>query len=559
MENASKAVEDTLIPAVNFRLDPGASYITGRRFCTFFPQGGNSYSPSGVKQIRINLSSEYGWLDPQTLRLQFTVVNDSAGTTLRTISGGWSFVSRARLLCGGQVLEDIGPYYNRTHEMFHVLTGKDVRDNDELEGSSSHVIQDQWANPAECEYTGADRPGINQDTKTRRIRNTNPMSVAGYESWGKRTMLWRPLFGLLNQEKYIPLRYSGGLTLELEIVNDFFEPIITDLGLFHARVGMIEDNTAPGTAAPNAPPANTRSWSTQNVKNKIRYPTDGNNPPAMREVEIDWTDTPTFGNANRWHIEDVQVKADIVNMDSQFEEKFASHMRTGGSLDINFQSYVNQSQQIVGRDVTVQVMRAFSKLKCLFVTLDNQNCRIQNPNQDVVERGMTKFRSFLKPWNLFYHPCAKNYGYYWHEADLELQVNIGNTIFPDIPIRSQPEFFYNLRKTLGIAHSNYHSLDIKSSGIGSYHDSKFIIGIDTEKTLQAAWTGIETKSGSLMHIKMKLPGNPTLASYLDHTGNPVPNLSCLTANNSSIATMCHIVLVPDLVVKLYATGAILLE
>jgi hypothetical protein len=246
-------------------------------------------------------------------------------------------------------------------------------------------------------------------------------------------------------------------------------------------------------------------------------------------------------------------------MDSQFEEKFASHMRTGGSLDINFQSYVNQSQQIVGRDVTVQVMRAFSKLKCLFVTLDNQNCRIQNPSQDVVERGMTKFRSFLKPWNLFYHPCAKNYGYYWHEADLELQVNIGNTIFPDIPIRSQPEFFYNLRKTLGIAHSNYHSLDIKSSGIGSYHDSKFIIGIDTEKTLQAAWTGIETKSGSLMHIKMKLPGNPTLASYLDHTGNPVPNLSCLTANNSSIATMCHIVLVPDLVVKLYATGAILLE
>ena len=82
MENASKAIEDTLIPAVNYRLDPGASYIGGTRFCTFFPQGGNSYSPSGVKQIRINLSSEYGWLDPQTLRLQFTVVNDSAGTTL---------------------------------------------------------------------------------------------------------------------------------------------------------------------------------------------------------------------------------------------------------------------------------------------------------------------------------------------------------------------------------------------------------------------------------------------------------------------------------------------
>ena len=203
-------------------------------------------------------------------------------------------------------------------------------------------------------------------------------------------------------------------------------------------------------------------------------------------------------------------------------------------------------------------MRAFSKLKCLFVTLDNQNCRIQSPNQDIVERSMTKFRSYLKQWNLFYHPLAKNYGYYWHEGDLEFQLNIGNTIFPDIPIRSQPEFFYNLRKCLGIAHSNYHSLDIKSKGVGSYHDDKFIIGIDTEKTLQAAWTGIETKSGSLMHIKMKLAGDPSF-TRTDHAGAVIPNLSCLTSNNSSIATMAHVVLVPDLLVKIYATGAILLE
>ena len=552
MENASKAVEDTLIPSVNYKLDPGASYITGRRFSTFFPQGGNSYSPSGVKQIRINLSSEYGWLDPQTLRLQFTVVNDTGGNTkLRTISGGWSFVSRARLLCGGQVLEDIGPYYNRTHEMFHVLTAKDVRDNDELEGSSSHVIQDQWVNPDESVYTGRHQPPENADNKfNARICNPKPTAHNVYEPiWGKRVMMWRPLFGLLNQEKYIPLRYSGGLTLELEIVNDFLEPIITDLPNFDARVGDLD--------LPNPRPANNViTWTPSQIKNKLRYNvTDAN----VRETNIDWVQLPTVENANRWHIEDVQVKADIVNMDSQFEEKFASHMRTGGSLDINFQSYVNQSQQVVGKDITVQVMRAFSKLKCLFVTLDNQNCRVQSPSQDIIERGMTRFRSFLKPWNLFYHPSAKNYGFNWDQTDIEFQLNIGNTIFPDIPIRSQSEFFYNLRKALGISHSNYHSIDIKSSGIGSYHDSKFIIGIDTEKTLQAAWTGIETKSGSLMHIKMKMSGNPVLTGPRDFNNAEIPNLTAFTNNNSSIATMCHIVLVPDLVVKLYATGAILLE
>jgi hypothetical protein len=292
----------------------------------------------------------------------------------------------------------------------------------------------------------------------------------------------------------------------------------------------------------------------------------GQNPSARLGgvISTDYVNLPTTNNATRWHIEDVQVKADIVMMDSQFEEKFASHMRTGGSLDINFQSYVNQSQQIVGKDITLQVMRAFSKLKCLFVTLDNQNCRLENPNQDIIEKGMSKFRPFLKQWNLFYHPLAKNYGYYNSDYDLEMQVNIGNTIFPDIPIRSQPEFFYNLRKCMGIAHSSAHPLDIKSSGIGSYHDDKFIMAIDTEKTLLAAWTGIETKSGSLMHIKLKFPGTGELRNFgggvlqqRDPAGN-ASNLSALTFG-SSIATMAHIVLVPDLLVKLYATGAVLLE
>jgi len=431
MDSASKAIEDTLISSVNYKLDPGASYITGRRFCSFFPQGGNSYSPNGVKQVRINLSSEYGWLDPQTLRLQFTVVNDEQGLNpqriLRTISGGWSFVSRARLLCGGQVLEDIGPYYNRTHEMFHLLTSKEVRDNDEIEGSSSHVVHDQWINPDEAVYTGVEPSflpgreaqvvanGVNNvDKKNRRLPNANPRSDRTYEPiWVKRSMLWRPLFGLLNQEKYIPLRYSGGLTLELEIVSDFLEPIITDLPDFNARMGTLDDNVNPV-------PANNTAWRPSQVKNRINV-ADPAGAPAMRD--LDTTVLPVTQNSTRWHIEDVQVKCDVVTMDSQFEEKFASHMRNGGALDINFQSYVNQSQQIVGKDVTIQVMRAFSKLKCLFVTLDNQNCRINSASQDVIERGMTKFRSFLKPWNLFYHPCAKNLGYYWHECDLEFQLN----------------------------------------------------------------------------------------------------------------------------------------
>jgi hypothetical protein len=62
-----------------------------------------------------------------------------------------------------------------------------------------------------------------------------------------------------------------------------------------------------------------------------------------------------------------------------------------------------------------------------------------------------------------------------------------------------------------------------------------------------------------MHIKLKMPGNPTITSNYDFAGNMIQNLTCFTNNNSSIATMAHVVLVPDLLVKIYATGAILLE
>ena len=60
-----------------------------------------------------------------------------------------------------------------------------------------------------------------------------------------------------------------------------------------------------------------------------------------------------------------------------------------------------------------------------------------------------------------------------------------------------------------------------------------------------------------MHIKMKMSGNPDF-NRQNVDGVVIPNLSCFT-NGNSIATMAHVVLVPDLLVKFYATGAILLE
>ena len=53
---------------------------------------------------------------------------------------------------------------------------------------------------------------------------TNVLGVPPGES---QTVLFKPCSGIFNQEKMLPIRYMP-LTIELELVNDSNEPIVSD-------------------------------------------------------------------------------------------------------------------------------------------------------------------------------------------------------------------------------------------------------------------------------------------------------------------------------------------
>ena len=53
---------------------------------------------------------------------------------------------------------------------------------------------------------------------------------------------------------------------------------------------------------------------------------------------------------------------------------------------------------------------------------------------------------------------------------------------------------------MGILGSNFHSVNISPL---QYRNNHFIIGCDTEKTLQAGFTGLNTRQGDLLSIKVK--------------------------------------------------------
>ena len=102
---------------------------------TFWPAGGNSYSSNGVKVIKINLTADQ-WLDPTSVKFFFNIKNTTDNPTFDLTPrnpGPWCFFRRCRVLCGGQIAEDIDDY-GRTHQMFHIMKPAEARLNDFTEG-----------------------------------------------------------------------------------------------------------------------------------------------------------------------------------------------------------------------------------------------------------------------------------------------------------------------------------------------------------------------------------------------------------------------------------------
>ena len=201
-------------------------------------------------------------------------------------------------------------------------------------------------------------------------------------------------------------------------------------------------------------------------------------------------------NSTSWVIENPCVKVDICVLDNALNNEYAALLLSGKALPINYSSYVTQLQSISGQTPSINITRALSRLKSVFVTLDQAL-----PSDLSKEGGSDKhIRVWKKWWNDFFHPMSYTIGGYASEMELEAQLQIGSKLYPTYPIRTCQEAFYSLRKCMGIEASNFHSMDITPR---EYRRHKFIMAFDTEKMLGTAFSGMNIKTGSLMTLEMK--------------------------------------------------------
>ena len=411
MEGVANSVEDKLIDGLSFKHKPGASYVTDRKSVTFHPSGSNFYSTTGTKLIKIMLTGDQ-WLDPSTLRVMFDVSNTDTTSTnkLRPLGGPHSFFRRMRILCGGQVIEDIDSY-NRVHEMLRILKAEDANINADAEAFGQQYDK----------YT-----------------TLNTTTLDGIKSGEFHTVLFKPCSGLFSQNKYLPIRFCP-ITIELELVNDNTEPVVSYLA-------------GSGSNAFSASNTST-SWALQNV----------------------------------------QIKCDVVTLDNQLDNSYQQHLLDGHKLPINYQTYVSQMQSILSgtngqQKVRLNVTRALSRLKNVFITLNNDYAT------DNIK---------YKTWNSFYSPYESMASLaggitnsFDKDGEFEALVQVGSKKFPETEIRSHSEAYYQLRKTLG-SHDQHNSIDITQH---EYKCRKFVLGFDMEKVLEAGFTGINTRQGDIMSI-----------------------------------------------------------
>ena len=474
--------EDILIDNLSFKLNKGSSYITDRRSVSFWPTGSNVYKvDSGNRVLKINLNAEdNSWLDPQSVMLFFTVENGDKefDRKLRPISNPYSFFRRFRLLMGNTVIEDFDNF-NRVSHMFSKLMNDGARDNEdaigfgyryddyetktqvELSNLSTNItggnIAGNAGDPATIGEVNAQLNGLAALTSGDATTTTryNAKNIKGFNN--KMTVGFKPLCGLFSQYKYIPLKYAP-ITLELELVNSMTEPIIIQTGT-STNLGVFPDGTS-------AQPQNT---------------------------------------SNKWEINNVNLKCDICHLDNNLNNAYVEHLLGGKALPITMTTFITQQQTVAGySQLDVQVIRSVSKLVGLFITF----------NKDPVD-AVGAEEVFHKEFSRFYHPMINNdeavNGFYNPDYELEFSVQLGSKLYPEYPCNSITQCFYHLRKALNLPTFHQHSI---SSQWLEYKESEFIFGFNLEKVPDSSYTGINTRAGQQMLIKVKPLNQGVLTSSL---------------------------------------------
>jgi hypothetical protein len=434
-------VEDDVLPGLAYSLGSkrGAAYVKERNFSTFHPATSNTYSIPAQRVIRVVLSdSGSSMLDLSTVRLQCTIRNTSPS------EGGQPLYFTGRhLAC---------MFQRATVRVKGVITD-DVSYYHRLVGTLMNL------RPLNSLYSdGPSQLGTGfSDYKidTNKLY-TNGLILSGPEvdpippGQSRNVIFDLPGLSLFNSHYLLPIgRFPVELTLEL----------VSDPKLVLAT--------------------------------KYVDPTTGaSKPDAATVLSTGFT------------LDDVQIKADTLLLDSAVTANIDEALTGGKPLTLHLRPWTVQRYTVgvTGESINWSQIfsRAYSRLLSLFINF--------YPKKVPTAAGWWTESNLFSSW----HGNAAGDGdwlpgtkptYDYNKDTFRFQVQLGSQLYPQVPIQSFAESYYQLQKCVGAL----------TTGVGiasgpTYRSTNFHCAVDFEKVGstpagEAAFTGQNTKlAGEQMRI-----------------------------------------------------------
>ena len=284
-----------------------------------------------------------------------------------------------RIIAGSQVVEDFDSYI-RVHHMFSKLTSQGAR-RDEANEGFGYRYDDEI-------LTLVNKAG------TALTYEVNANNCLGF--YNEMTVGFKPLCGLFSQFKYLPLKYMGNLTIELELVNNAIDCIIDPNNYDESDNGIDAD---------------LRSRFTVAVAGDVGKATN-------RSID--------------WEISNAGVVCDVCTLDNNLNNEYVKHLLEGKGLPITYTTYSTQSQSVARMtDISVPVIRSVSKLVASFITFYKSGD--PSPGYEYADKEFARF----------YHPHQSHNpldeGIYDKDKDLEFQIQLGSKLYPEYPCNSIPQ------------------------------------------------------------------------------------------------------------------------
>ena len=179
--------EAPLLDSLDFSLPPASTAVTDRRqHVRAYPTSASTLSPNGTRTVRIRLGGD-DFIDPHSVRLQYTIVNEVADRPMVPVSGPWGMWGQLYERSNGVELTNI-PYYGRFHHQY---------------GWNQISMAEQYGEAGVCGLHGV--WGDGGPLKPRLGQIAGGTSV---------TVMHRLLTTMLTSGKMLPTRYAP---LELEL------------------------------------------------------------------------------------------------------------------------------------------------------------------------------------------------------------------------------------------------------------------------------------------------------------------------------------------------------